>query len=49
MTVDEKSAPSMEHNGKKYYFMDDNHRGMFKKDPEKFLNRESHQSKHKSM
>ncbi len=37
MMVDENTAPSLEHAGKKYYFMNPMHKDMFEKDPEKFL------------
>ena len=37
MMVDEKTAPSLEHKGRTYYFMDDTHRAVFKKEPDKYL------------
>ena len=37
MEVDEKSVPSMKYKGTRYYFMNKDHKKMFKKDPEKYL------------
>lgn len=48
MMVDENTAPSFEHKGETYYFMNPIHKDMFIKDPEKFLSRSSNQSEHMS-
>lgn len=40
MMVDENTAPSSEYMGKKYYFHEPEHKVMFDKAPEKFLNQE---------
>jgi YHS domain-containing protein len=37
MMVDERTAPSSEHGGKMYYFMNPTHKAMFDKDPERFI------------
>jgi YHS domain-containing protein len=47
--VDENTAPSMDYKGKMYYFMKPEHREMFKKDPDKFLNRGTENSGHMNM
>jgi YHS domain-containing protein len=41
MMVDVNTAPTTEYKGKKYYFHMPEHKVMFEKDPEKFLNRQS--------
>ncbi len=43
MMVDENTAPSLEHKGKKYYFMNPTHKEMFEADPEKYLGQEKNQ------
>ncbi len=40
MMVDESTAPSTEYKGKTYYFHEPEHKVMFDKDPEKFLDKE---------
>ena len=40
MMVDENTAPSFEHKGTKYYFMNQSHKEMFEADPEKYLGQE---------
>ena len=37
MMVDKNTAPSLEYNGKTYYFMNEQHLSRFKNEPEKFL------------
>jgi YHS domain-containing protein len=46
MMVDEKTAPSLEYDGKKYYFHELAHKEMFEKDPEKFLGQQNVMSGH---
>jgi YHS domain-containing protein len=41
MMVDENIAPTTEYKGTKYYFHTPEHRVMFEKEPEKFLNRQN--------
>ena len=41
MMVDENTAPTTEYKSTKYYFHKPEHKVMFVKDPEKFLNRHS--------
>jgi YHS domain-containing protein len=43
MMVDENTAPSLEHKGKKYYFMNPTHKEMFEADPGKYLDQEKNQ------
>lgn len=44
MKVDEDTAPSFEYRGKRYFFMDEEHKALFSENPEKFLdqNKEHH-------
>jgi YHS domain-containing protein len=37
MMVDTRTAPRSEYKGKTYYFMNPIHKGMFDKDPERFI------------
>ncbi len=41
MMVDENTAPTTGYKGTKYYFHKPEHKVMFEKDTEKFLNRQS--------
>lgn len=45
MMADE-NGPSSEYKGKRYYFHTPQHKLMFDKDPEKFLNKQSTMSSH---
>lgn len=46
MMVDENTAPSLEYKSKKYYFMNQTHKEMFEKDPEKFLAQKKDMASH---
>jgi YHS domain-containing protein len=46
MMADEKSSPTLEYKGKRYYFHTPQHKLMFEKDPEKFLGKQSTMSGH---
>ncbi|MHA2225066.1 MAG: YHS domain-containing protein [Candidatus Hodarchaeales archaeon] len=40
MMVNENTAPSSEYMGATYHFMNEKHKEMFNKDPEKFVNKQ---------
>lgn len=46
MMVNESTAPTLVYKGKTYYFHKPQHKLMFEKDPEKFLNRPGAQHGH---
>jgi len=47
MMVDEATAPSLEYQGKKYFFMSPDHKEMFEQDPDKYGEAAGSMSEHK--